>query len=168
MFDFKVPSAADESSSRNPSLFSSPTRTSPAQPFASTSTAPAQSTSKDKEVITTGNPSPITQPPTARPAERLGDLRPQDFPAELRKKTEDDTEFFSGAIHGLNERLKRRINELDLSKDDVYSAVLAYLRVRETIEASIGPGKKDTNAKDNEGGDDASSNDNDAQAAKKG
>lgn len=61
---------------------------------------------------------------------------PRGLPSNLNKELSDDVELLY-RVRMLNESFKRKISELDPSKDDFDVVISFYLRVRETIGAPI-------------------------------
>ncbi|KAJ9258201.1 hypothetical protein DTO212C5_8736 [Paecilomyces variotii] len=62
---------------------------------------------------------------------------PRSLPSNLSKELSDDVELLH-RVRMLNESFKRKISELDPSKDDFDVVVLFYMRVRETIGVPVG------------------------------
>lgn len=74
---------------------------------------------------------------TLAPKAPFGTRAPRGLPANLSKDLRDDVELLY-RVRMLNECFKRKISELDPSKDDFDVVVLFYMRVRETIGAPTG------------------------------
>ncbi|KAJ9299775.1 hypothetical protein DTO271G3_2659 [Paecilomyces variotii] len=100
---------------------------------------PDSTISKDKET-----PSKVS----------FGTKGPRSLPSNLSKELSDDVELLH-RVRMLNESFKRKISELDPSKDDFDVVVLFYMRVRETIGVPIGESRSTASKRKTRDGEEA-------------
>ncbi|KAL1859962.1 hypothetical protein Plec18167_006433 [Paecilomyces lecythidis] len=124
---------------KRPSLFP----TGPSTSSATTSTGPfsfkgaASTTTTSANTSTSKVDSAVSNDSVTSSKVSFGTKGPRSLPPNLSKELRDDVDLLH-RVRTLNECFKRKISELDASKDDFDVVILFYMRVRETLGAPVG------------------------------
>ncbi|GAD92982.1 RanBP1 domain protein [Paecilomyces variotii No. 5] len=140
-FSSKPEAAAADSAPapKRPSLFAAGPSTSSAAtgtgPFSIKGAAPTTTISAN---TSTGKVDPaVSNGSVTTSKASFGTKGPRSLPPNLSKELRDDVDLLH-RVRTLNECFKRKISELDASKDDFDVVILFYMRVRETLGAPVG------------------------------